>query len=118
MCSGSHAVVCIPGAGGRKAKGKGVAEGKWGSVAHPDVDFPLDTVYPNHQLDLITILSKGANRVLCWREQMRGRDEKIEITGRGPRHPLHALETLNGPQALSLYCSGPLSILLHLMPRP
>ena len=70
------------------------------------------------QLDLITILSTGANRVFCWREQMTVRDEKTEITVRGPRHPLHALETLNGPQALSLHCCCPLSILLHLMPRP
>ena len=74
--------------------------------------LPIPAVYsgycaPYHQLDLITILSTGANRVFCWREQMMVRDEKIEITVRGSRHPLHALETLHGPHALSLHCCCP-----------
>lgn len=61
-------------------------EGNWGSVAHPGfrLILALDTVHPYHYLDVITILSMGANRVLCWREERRGRDEKIEITVRGP----------------------------------
>lgn len=60
-------------------------------------------MHPYHQLDLITILSMGANRVLCWRKERRVRNEKIEITGRGPRHPLYALEAMNGaPGPVSL----------------